>query len=134
MSARAHACACTCARVCHWIALTSISGLWRIRAKRGVCRRPDLKVVLMSATLDADIFSAFFDPPAPHVALKGRTFPVQDLYLEDFLSQSNWRVHTGECAGAGCRGSPSAPHVSACACFGDATCALMLVPSQTRSA
>lgn len=47
-------------------------------------RRKDLKVVLMSATVDADRFSAYLDG-APVLNVPGRTFPVQVRYLEDAI-------------------------------------------------
>ena len=46
--------------------------------------RPDLKVVLMSATLDSKLFCSFFNG-APLVSVPGRTFPVSNYYLEDLL-------------------------------------------------
>jgi len=42
-------------------------------------RRPDLKVILSSATLDAEAFADFFDG-APVISVEGRTFPVEDRY------------------------------------------------------
>ncbi|MDF7807985.1 ATP-dependent RNA helicase HrpA [Pontiellaceae bacterium B12219] len=42
--------------------------------------RPDLKVVISSATLDADSFSDFFDG-APVIEVEGRTYPVEDFFL-----------------------------------------------------
>ena len=39
-------------------------------------RRPDLKVVLMSATLDSSKLSAYFTH-CPVLSIPGRTFPVQ---------------------------------------------------------
>jgi len=42
-------------------------------------RRPDLKVVISSATIDAGEFSRFFDS-APVIAIEGRSFPVQDVF------------------------------------------------------
>ncbi|GAB7344449.1 hypothetical protein MBLNU457_2291t1 [Dothideomycetes sp. NU457] len=47
-------------------------------------RRPDLKVVLMSATVDAQRFSSYLGN-APIVQVPGRTFPVQGLFLEDAI-------------------------------------------------
>jgi ATP-dependent RNA helicase DHX57 len=48
-------------------------------------RRKDLKVILMSATINAARFSAYFnDCPALHIP--GFTHPVQQYYLEDCLS------------------------------------------------
>ena len=46
--------------------------------------RKDLKVILMSATLDAQLFCSFFHN-APLVSVPGRTFPVSDYYLEDLI-------------------------------------------------
>lgn len=43
-------------------------------------RRPDLKVLISSATLDAGGFSDFFDQ-APVIQVEGRTFPVETEYL-----------------------------------------------------
>jgi ATP-dependent helicase HrpA len=43
--------------------------------------RPDLKVIISSATLDAENFAAFFDN-APVVEVEGRTYPVEDFFLE----------------------------------------------------
>ncbi|KIX10435.1 uncharacterized protein Z518_01517 [Rhinocladiella mackenziei CBS 650.93] len=45
-------------------------------------RRKTLKIVLMSATVDASKFSAYFGG-APVLDLPGRTFPVQVGFLED---------------------------------------------------
>ncbi len=39
-------------------------------------RRPDLKLILSSATLEADRFSAYFDN-APVIEVSGRTYPVE---------------------------------------------------------
>lgn len=47
-------------------------------------RRPDLKVVLMSATLNADSFSQYFHA-APMAHIPGFTFPVDEIYLEDVI-------------------------------------------------
>ncbi|MGB5951868.1 MAG: ATP-dependent RNA helicase HrpA [Ornithinimicrobium sp.] len=47
-------------------------------------RRPDLKVIITSATIDVERFAAHFaDPdglPAPIIEVSGRTYPVQVLY------------------------------------------------------
>ena len=45
-------------------------------------RRPDLKIVISSATLDAERFSAFFDN-APVLSVEGRLYPIQDLFLPE---------------------------------------------------
>ena len=46
--------------------------------------RPDLKVILMSATVNAELFSKYFKG-APVLDIPGRTFPVQQTFLEDIL-------------------------------------------------
>ena len=46
--------------------------------------RKDLRVILMSATLDAALFAKYFDgAPAFHIA--GRMYPVTEHYLEDAI-------------------------------------------------
>lgn len=45
-------------------------------------RRPDLKVIVTSATLDADKFSAYFNE-CPIFTIPGRTFPVEILYSRE---------------------------------------------------
>ncbi|KEF55436.1 uncharacterized protein A1O9_08186 [Exophiala aquamarina CBS 119918] len=51
---------------------------------------PKLKVVLMSATLDADVFAGYFGgDKVGRVHIEGRTFPVQDLYLDDIVLLMN---------------------------------------------
>lgn len=50
-------------------------------------------VVIMSATLDVDLFSSYFQNklsngqllPAPHLRIPGRSFPVTKHYLDEFL-------------------------------------------------
>jgi ATP-dependent helicase HrpA len=42
--------------------------------------RPDLKIVISSATLDAESFSTFFNN-APVIEVEGRTYPVEDFFL-----------------------------------------------------
>ncbi|KAL1999239.1 hypothetical protein VTN02DRAFT_4828 [Thermoascus thermophilus] len=49
--------------------------------------RKDLRVILMSATLDADIFTQYFGGQGRvgQVNIPGRTFPVEDFYLDDVI-------------------------------------------------
>jgi len=46
--------------------------------------RPDLRIILMSATVNADLFSNYFKG-APVLDIPGRTFPVQQVFLEEIL-------------------------------------------------
>ncbi len=44
-----------------------------------------LRIVLMSATLDADRFAAYWGTKTPQMHIPGRTFPVEDYFLDDVL-------------------------------------------------
>ncbi|KAI0120994.1 pre-mRNA-splicing factor ATP-dependent RNA helicase PRP22 [Xylariales sp. AK1849] len=57
--------------------------------KKLLLRRQDLKVVLMSATVDAEKFSKYMGN-APVLNVPGRTFPVQVNYLEDALELTSY--------------------------------------------
>ena len=50
-----------------------------------------LKVVLMSATLDSDLFARYFGG-CPVLAAGGRTFPVQHHFLEDAYEATGYRL------------------------------------------
>lgn len=50
--------------------------------KKAVKRRPDLKIIVTSATLDADKFSSYFNE-CPIFTIPGRTFPVEILYSRE---------------------------------------------------
>lgn len=57
--------------------------------KELLAKRKDLKVILMSATLNADLFSKYF-VKAPVLEIPGRTFPVQQFFLEEILEKSKF--------------------------------------------
>ncbi|KAJ1643859.1 helicase [Coemansia asiatica] len=50
-------------------------------------KNPGLRVVLMSATAQCDVFAEYFGRSTPVVDIPGRAFPVEDLFLEDFVSR-----------------------------------------------
>src|SRR5688572_14216542 len=52
--------------------------------KRLVAVRPELKVIVTSATIDTARFSAFFDR-APVIEVSGRTYPVEVRYRPEFF-------------------------------------------------
>lgn len=58
-----------------------LMGIFKIMIKY----RPDLKVILMSATLNADVFSNYFNY-CPIIEVQGKIYPVEEFYLEDVLS------------------------------------------------
>ncbi|KAK3737105.1 hypothetical protein RRG08_016411 [Elysia crispata] len=62
-----------------------------IVVKEILTRRSDLKVILMSATLDSAKFSAYFDH-CPVINIPGRTFPVEVFYLEDAIEKTGYVV------------------------------------------
>jgi len=45
-------------------------------------KRPDLRLVVSSATMDTEKFSTFFDD-APVLSVSGRTYPIETRYLDD---------------------------------------------------
>lgn len=59
-----------------------------ILIKRLLTRRRDLRVIFMSASMDASLFSQYFDN-CPIISVPGRCFPVQNLYLEDIADAIN---------------------------------------------
>ncbi|KAL3953038.1 hypothetical protein ACCO45_012981, partial [Purpureocillium lilacinum] len=58
--------------------------------KRLLVKRKDLKVVLMSATVDAERFSKYLGG-APVLNVPGRTFPVDVRYLEDAIEITKYK-------------------------------------------
>ncbi|KDN44394.1 P-loop containing nucleoside triphosphate hydrolase protein [Tilletiaria anomala UBC 951] len=56
--------------------------------------RRDLKIILMSATVDAERISAYFDG-CPTVSVPGRTFPVNVRYLEDAVEMCKYILEDG---------------------------------------
>ncbi|TFK57142.1 P-loop containing nucleoside triphosphate hydrolase protein [Heliocybe sulcata] len=54
-------------------------------------QRKDLKVILMSATVDADKIANYFGG-CPTFHVPGRTFPVDVRYLEDAIECTKWSI------------------------------------------
>ncbi|GMN39573.1 hypothetical protein TIFTF001_008810 [Ficus carica] len=54
-------------------------------------RRPDLRLILMSATINADLFSKYFGN-APTIHIPGFTHPVTELFLEDILEKTRYSI------------------------------------------
>ena len=62
-------------------------------------KESNVKVVLMSATMDANLFVKYFEEgmvpkiwknPPPIISIPGRTFPVSETYLEDILMRTRY--------------------------------------------
>ncbi|XP_038701366.1 DExH-box ATP-dependent RNA helicase DExH1 isoform X2 [Tripterygium wilfordii] len=56
-------------------------------------RRPDLRLILMSATINAELFSKYFGN-APTIHIQGLTFPVVEFFLEDVLEKTRYNIKT----------------------------------------
>uniref|UniRef100_A0AAR2IMG4 Putative ATP-dependent RNA helicase DHX57 n=1 Tax=Pygocentrus nattereri TaxID=42514 RepID=A0AAR2IMG4_PYGNA len=57
-------------------------------------QRSDLKIILMSATLNADLFSQYFQN-CPTIHIPGRTFPVEQFFLEDAIAKTRYVIEDG---------------------------------------
>ncbi|XP_049290301.1 dosage compensation regulator isoform X1 [Anopheles funestus] len=51
---------------------------------------PDLRVILMSATIDTTMFSRYFGD-CPVLEVPGRAFPVEQMFLEDCIEMLNFK-------------------------------------------
>ncbi|ODM98670.1 Dosage compensation regulator [Orchesella cincta] len=51
---------------------------------------PDLRVILMSATMDVSLFTQYFNS-CPVIHVEGRAFPVETYFLEDVVSNLNFQ-------------------------------------------
>ncbi|EZA52393.1 Putative ATP-dependent RNA helicase DHX57 [Ooceraea biroi] len=54
-----------------------------------ISKKHTLKVILMSATIKADTFSSYFGN-APVIHIPGKTFPVQQIFLEDLFEKTEF--------------------------------------------
>lgn len=70
-----------------------------IRLRDLLPQRPDLRLILMSATIQTDVLMSYFtnspDPfyqtnPPVMFSIEGRTFPVQEFFLEHVLELTNY--------------------------------------------
>ena len=60
--------------------------------KELLAKRKDLTVILMSATVAAEEYATYFSKySVARVHIKGRTFPIQDIYLETILRATGYR-------------------------------------------
>ncbi|KAJ7970316.1 putative ATP-dependent RNA helicase [Quillaja saponaria] len=54
-------------------------------------RRPEMRLILMSATLNAELFSSYFGG-APMLHIPGFTYPVRTHFLENILEVTGYRL------------------------------------------
>ncbi|KAJ8013856.1 hypothetical protein DPEC_G00034150, partial [Dallia pectoralis] len=81
-------------------------------------QRPDMKIILMSATLNADLFSQYFHN-CNTIHIPGRTFPVHQFFLEDAIAKTRYVIEDGspfmrsgggkDRSSSGGRGAPKEP-------------------------
>ena len=61
---------------------------------------PDLRIILMSATIDTTLFSSYFGN-CPVVEVPGRAHPVQEYFLEDCIQMTNFTAAPNMRGGGG---------------------------------
>ncbi|XP_051504272.1 putative ATP-dependent RNA helicase DHX57 isoform X2 [Myxocyprinus asiaticus] len=59
-----------------------------------IMKRSDLKIILMSATLNAELFSQYFNN-CPSIHIPGHTFPVEQFFLEDAIAKTRYVLEDG---------------------------------------
>nr|XP_023023039.1 LOW QUALITY PROTEIN: ATP-dependent RNA helicase DHX36-like [Leptinotarsa decemlineata] len=59
--------------------------------KEVIKKRNDLKIILMSATLNAEAFSKYYNN-CPHINIPGFTYPVAEYFLEDVLQKTKSKL------------------------------------------
>ncbi|TMW64738.1 hypothetical protein Poli38472_011618 [Pythium oligandrum] len=59
-------------------------------------QRPDLRLILMSATMNAELFVNYFSSsaksPCPVLDIPGFTYPVESHFLEDVIAKTSYQV------------------------------------------
>ena len=61
-----------------------------------VKKNKKLKIILMSATLNSELFKEYFhDLNPPVIEIPGRTFPVQQFFLEEIIDMTNYAMEEG---------------------------------------
>ncbi|KAK5841973.1 DExH-box ATP-dependent RNA helicase DExH7, chloroplastic [Gossypium arboreum] len=72
--------------------------------KQSVSNTPKLKVILMSATVDSDLFSRYFGL-CPVITAQGRTHPVTTCFLEDIYERISYHLASDSPASLRCETS-----------------------------
>ena len=91
-----HGCLSRCSvRLCvHQVHERSLDSDFLLIILKGLlARRPDLKLILMSATLNADVFTNYFATQgSATIDIPGRAFPVRSLYMEDIIEATRYEL------------------------------------------
>ena len=80
--------------LCDFLLILLREALARRRPSNGGKGRGDLRVVIMSATINAARFSDYFFGAAV-IEVPGFTHPVEDWFLEDVLEKTQHRIIAG---------------------------------------
>eukprot|EP00804_Cyclotella_cryptica_P016288 CCRYP_005742-RB/>CCRYP_005742-RB protein AED:0.40 eAED:0.40 QI:0/0/0/1/0/0/2/0/234 len=59
-----------------------------------IATRPDLKIILMSVTLDTKLFCSYFYG-TPLISVPGKMFPIKDYFLEDLIEAMRYVIEEG---------------------------------------
>ncbi|KAL6453004.1 hypothetical protein SBY92_000349 [Candida maltosa Xu316] len=57
---------------------------------------PKLKIVLLSATISLETFTNFFSKPLQPLHIEGRTFPIEDHYLDTILTETDYKLQNSD--------------------------------------
>jgi len=60
--------------------------------KQILTKRPDFKIIISSATLDAESFSTFFNE-APIITVEGKIYPIEDFFLPPLSEEEDLSSH-----------------------------------------
>ncbi|KZV48665.1 hypothetical protein F511_10351 [Dorcoceras hygrometricum] len=75
--------------------------LKKLIEKQRASSKSNLKVILMSATVDSHMFSHYFGD-CPVITVQGRTHPVSTLFLEDIHENLNYHLASDSLASINC--------------------------------
>lgn len=73
----------------------SITDFLLIAIRNALPTQPNLKVILMSATLDSEMFCKYFNE-CPLINVPGRSYPVDSVYLGELLHLTGYRTKNME--------------------------------------
>lgn len=72
-----------CLHLTHSIASSSITDILCLLCRRLLATNKHIRLLLMSATLAAEMYQQYFGVPEPPIRVGARRFPVNEVYLDD---------------------------------------------------
>jgi HrpA-like RNA helicase len=87
--------------------------------KRLLTTNKTIRLVLMSATLAANMYADYFDVMEPPIKVGGRRFPIQEFFIEDLMSKFNFpakdqkmaKTIKEQCEKSRCKQEPTNHHM-----------------------